>query len=183
MNTVFCLRVWKDDDINALVSALNNKKISNNLRDTLPQPYTIEDAMMWVEKNKALHPNQNFAIEMNDVDVDVDVAVGAIGIVLKEDVHRMTAELGYWLDEKYWNRGIATAAVKQMVDYTFKTFPVHTIFSCVFEHNKASMRVLVKSGFKLDAVKKNGVIKNETVMDEYIFSIQKIQYPFTGSLI
>ncbi|MBK9733083.1 MAG: GNAT family N-acetyltransferase [Chitinophagaceae bacterium] len=167
MTTVFTLREWRDDDVDSLVNALNNKNISKNLRDSLPQPYTPEDAKIWIEKNKSIAPSTNFAIAINDF------AVGAIGIVLLKDAENMNAELGYWLAENYWNQGIISEAVNQMVAYTFKTFPVNKMLACVFETNKISVRVLKKCGFKLEIVLKNHVLKNGVVMDEFRFLLSK----------
>ncbi|MEO6167985.1 MAG: GNAT family protein, partial [Chitinophagales bacterium] len=98
---------------------------------------------------------------------------GDIGLVLKNDVYRLNAEIGYWLAEPHWNKGIATAALKETVDYAFKIFAVNTIYACVFEQNKVSMKVLLKSGFQLESIQKNWVIKNSIVMDEYVFTIRR----------
>ena len=96
--------------------------------------------------------------------------IGAIGIILGSDIQRLTAEIGYWLGENYWGKGIATEALKQTVDYVFKTFPeIVRIWAAVFEYNKPSMRVLEKAGFEFEGIRKKGAVKNGLVIDEYVY--------------
>ncbi len=98
------------------------------------------------------------------------MAVGAIGLITQEDVYRKTIELGYWIGEKYWNKGIISAAVKEVVDYTFKNYDVVKIFAKVFDTNKASAKVLEKNGFILEARLKKQVFKSNIVLDELVYA-------------
>jgi RimJ/RimL family protein N-acetyltransferase len=100
-------------------------------------------------------------------------AVGGIGIVLQKDVERIGAEIGYWIGENYWNRGVMTEAVKQMVDYAFNHFPLQKIFAPVFDFNTASQKVLHKAGFECEAILKQAAIKNDKIIDLHYYSIQK----------
>lgn len=167
MLTPFKLRAWQDEDVSSLVNALGNRKIYDNLRDSLPFPYTEQDARMFIEKNKLAEPKNGFAISVDGI------AVGAIGVILKQDVYRLNAEIGYWLAEPYWNKGIVTKAIAETVEYAFETFAINTIYACVFEHNKSSMKVLEKAGFELQSILKKWVVKNNVVMDEYLFTIRR----------
>ncbi len=157
------LTKWNDNDIKQLVSLANNKNVANTLRDRFPHPYTIEDATWWVDFQKNLDPQQNFAIRVNDK------LAGGIGCDPQHDVNRKNIEIGYWLGEQFWKKGIATEAVKKMTQYIFSNFDVLRIFAPVFEINKASMKVLEKAGFHLEAIHKKAVVKNEAVMDEYLY--------------
>lgn len=157
------LTKWNDDDIEALVSLANNKNIADTLRDRFPYPYTIEDAKWWVDFQKNLDPKQNFAIRVNDK------LAGGIGCDPQHDVNRKNIEIGYWLGEQFWKKGIASEAVKKMTAYIFMNFDVLRIFAPVFEINKASMKVLEKAGYHLEAIHKKAVIKNEVIMDEYLY--------------
>ena len=161
----YLLRPWKRGDEYSLVKHANNKKIWDNLRDSFPYPFTIEEATKWIDKSLFIDPPINFVIEIDKQ------AVGGIGIVVKYDVYKKNAELGYWLGEQYWNLGIMTRAVKETIKYTFKTFELVRIYASVFEKNRASARVLEKAGFEKEAVLKKSVCKNNLVMNELIYSI------------
>jgi [ribosomal protein S5]-alanine N-acetyltransferase len=166
-NTIpsFTLRHFKDGDEASLAVNANNIKIFNNVKDTFPHPYTYEDAVWWVNANKPTDkPATCLAIE-----VDGEI-VGAIGIILGSDVQRVTAEIGYWLGENHWGKGIVTEALKRMTDYAFLNFPeLIRLWAGVFEYNKSSMRVLEKAGFELEGIRRKGAIKNGVVIDEYVF--------------
>jgi [ribosomal protein S5]-alanine N-acetyltransferase len=157
------IRPWKEQDIAELARVANNKKLWDNLRDRLPHPYTENDAVEWIRMQSNIHPITNFCIE-----VEGRVA-GSIGIMPKEDIHRISAEIGYFLDEDLWGKGIATEAVKQLLDYIEEHFDFVRIFAGIFEPNKASMRVLEKNGFHLESVQKKAVIKNGIILNEYIW--------------
>jgi RimJ/RimL family protein N-acetyltransferase len=161
------LRNWQLSDAPSLVKHANNKKIADNLRDAFPHPYSIESAEFFINHIANDSKNIILAICVNDE------AVGGIGIHPKEDVYHVSAELGYWLSVQYWNHGIVTEATKAIVKYTFENLLIHRIYSGVFEHNKASMKVLEKCGFTLEAIHKKAVIKNSIIMDEYIWAILK----------
>ena len=96
------IRAWRPGDRAALVRHANNRKVWRMLRDQFPHPYTTADADAWIAVADAQNPLTSFAI------VADGAAVGGIGIVLHTDIHRRTAELGYWVGEAFWNRGIAT---------------------------------------------------------------------------
>ena len=134
------------------------------MRDTFPNPYTLGDAMFWIAANESKIPQYVFAAEM-----DGELA-GSCGVHLKEDVYRCSAEVGYWIAEPFWGKGIATEAVRQLLEQTTPQLPhISRIYAEVFEHNKASMRVLEKNGFYLECIRKKAVIKNNTVMDDYVW--------------
>ncbi|MEH0156165.1 GNAT family N-acetyltransferase [Limibacter armeniacum] len=161
------LREWRNEDIPALLKYANNPKIFNNVRDRFPHPYTLDDAEVWIKLANLADPLENFAIVVDGE------AIGSIGIMKMTDVYRLNLEIGYFIGEPYWGKGIVTQAVKAMVDYAFETFEVVRIFAGVFEHNKASMRVLEKVGFQLEAIHRKAVIKNGKLMDEYLYVYHK----------
>jgi RimJ/RimL family protein N-acetyltransferase len=108
-------------------------------------------------------PIVNLAIDMDGA------CIGGIGLILNSDVYVYSAEIGYWLGEPFWNQGIATEAVRQMIEYCFYYFDIIRIYAEVFEINKASMRVLEKNGFYLEGVRRKAVYKNAVLMDDYIW--------------
>lgn len=162
------LRPWKDTDADLLAQYFNNTNIWNNLRDYIPYPYTAEDADKFIAAQSEIDPVQNFAI------LNAQELVGGIGIILRQDVYRMNVELSYWIAEPFWGTGIAQEAVRLMTDYVFETFAINRIVAEVFDYNRASMRVLEKNGYHLECVRRKGVLKNDFLVDEFIWVKQKI---------
>ena len=151
------------DDLPNLVKNANNINVWNNLRNYFPHPYTEEHAKSWIESAMLESPAMNFAIDMDGE------AIGGIGLIFNTDVYIMSAEIGYWIGEDYWGKGIATEAIRQMIEYSFYYFDIVRIYAEVFENNKSSMRALEKNGFYLEGVRRKSVLKNNTLMDDYIW--------------
>lgn len=163
------LRKWQRGDERSLAENANNPNIWNNVRDYFPSPYTLTDAYEWI--NFAQTERCNFAIEVEGK------AVGGIGIIFQKDVARRNAEIGYWLGETHWGKGIVSAAIIEMVGYVFESFPeINRIYAGVFQYNTASMRVLEKAGFEQEAILKEAVTKNNQLWDEHIFAIRRTQW-------
>jgi ribosomal-protein-alanine N-acetyltransferase len=162
MNSIV-LRPWQKQDAQELAAVANNKNIWNNLRDALPSPYTVMDALQWIAQVNDKSPVVNFAIVYNGQ------VAGSIGCVPKTDVARKTVEIGYFVGEHYWGKGIATEAVRLLVDFIETRMDVIRIYANVFAQNTASMKVLQKNSFHLEAIHRKAVIKNNEVMDEYIW--------------
>jgi RimJ/RimL family protein N-acetyltransferase len=161
------IRDWRTGDEASLVRHANNHKIWLNVRDAFPHPYTMADAEDWIRKAGSDVPMTSFAIEVDGA------AVGGIGLVLQTDIFRRTAEIGYWLGEDYWGRGIISEAVKQFTDWAFANFDIGRIYAGVFEWNPASARVLEKAGYEFEARLKKAVIKEGRIGDELIYAITK----------
>lgn len=159
------LRKFKASDAAQIAKLLNNKKIWNNLRDVVPHPYQLEDARSFIKQCNLENPQKTFIID-ND-----GLAIGVIGLTIQDDIYRRNAEIGYWLGEPYWSKGYITKAIKLIVEYGFKELNLIRIFAGVFEHNKASQRVLEKTGFRLECISKKAVIKNNEIIDEYKYVI------------
>ena len=158
------LREFTFNDKERIAELANNPKISINLRDGFPNPYTISDAEDFLEKYKKLKSSKIFAIEYNNV------YVGNIGLHKGVDVYRKSAEIGYFLGEPFWNKGIMTKAVYLICDYGFSRLNVVRIYAGIFEYNTASMRVLEKCGFKREAVFEKAVYKNGNFYNEFRYS-------------
>ena len=154
------LREFTPNDKYRLVELANNEKVSINLRDGFPHPYTLADADNFLDKYARLESALVFAIEYNGV------YVGNIGLHKGTDVYRKSAEIGYFLGEPYWNKGIMTKAVPLICDYGFKNMDIVRIQTGIFEFNPASMRVLEKCGFKREAVFEKAIIKEGKIFDE-----------------
>lgn len=156
------LRPWQKKDRSILAELANNIKIWNNVRDRLPHPYTLHHADEFI----AYCTKQNLP-HVLAVIAEGNIA-GCVGLELQNDTARISAELGYWIGEPYWGKGVATEAVRQMLDYSFENFSwLIRIYAGVFEHNKASMKVLEKNSFYLEGIQKKAVIKNGVILDCY----------------
>jgi ribosomal-protein-alanine N-acetyltransferase len=158
------LRPWHKDDAPALAEMLNNKNILDNLRDGIPFPYTLQDAFDYLNVFGLKRPQHFFCI-----DVDGQVA-GSICVLPKDDVYSITAEIGYYVAENYWNKGIGSQAIAFIAEYTWQNLPaIKKLYAEVFWFNKASMRALEKNGFYLEGIRKNHIIKNEVIGDDYVW--------------
>lgn len=159
------LRSWKPGDEESLVRHANSRAVWRNLRDAFPHPYTMADAIHWIQIANPTTPVTNFAIVVDGA------AVGGIGLVLKDDVFRRSAEVGYWLGEAYWGRGIVTEALRAVTDYAFSSFDICRVYAGVFEWNPASARVLEKAGYEFEGRMKKSVTKDGETVDELIYAI------------
>jgi len=166
-NTNFKLRPWEISDLESLVRYANNWNVAKNLTDKFPHPYTETDGKAFIENTRKSNPLQVFAIDVDGK------AIGGIGIHPQDDIHRKNAELGYWLAEPFWGKGIISEAIKLMVDYAFTTFDINRIFARPFGTNIVSQRVLEKNNFILEAKFDKTLIKNGELVDELIFSIRR----------
>jgi [ribosomal protein S5]-alanine N-acetyltransferase len=163
--SVFCLRGWQLTDEEALVKYANNPRVSANLFDRFPYPYTAQDARQWLNSQQGIELPAFLAIEINGE------AVGGIGITLKADVFRRGASIGYWLGQPFWGKGIMTDVVNLMVDYAFKNFDLVRLEAGVYQTNPASMRVLEKAGFVKEGIAKKAIFKRGELLDEYIYAL------------
>lgn len=163
----FRLRPWVKEDAESLVVHANNKKIAVNLRDGFPNPYTEKEAHRWIAMVMNNDRDLILAIEINGE------ACGGIGLHGLADVYRFNAEIGYWLSEIHWNKGVTTEAVGLLVKYAFENHTWTRIFAGVFSSNTSSMRVLEKCGFRCEAVFRRSVRKDGNFLDEHVYSILK----------
>jgi RimJ/RimL family protein N-acetyltransferase len=159
------LRKLTSADKESLALLANNKKVWDNLRDYISFPYTEQNAEDFIVLVKDESPTMTFAIAYQEQ------FCGVISLVRQTDVYRLTAEIGYWIGEPFWNKGIATKAVQLITAYGFNELGLVRIHTGIFEYNKISMRVLEKCGYRKDGVFEKSVIKNEQIWNEHRYSI------------
>jgi [ribosomal protein S5]-alanine N-acetyltransferase len=152
------------EDANSLAAHANNRKIWRNLRDLMPHPYAETDAVGFIERTMAQPRPTSFIIDVDGA------AVGAIGLKLKDDIERIGAELGYWLSEAYWGRGILSEAVPAFTQWALKEFQLTRLEAIVFEGNAASARVLEKAGYVLEGTMRRSAIKDGQVIDRWLYA-------------
>jgi [ribosomal protein S5]-alanine N-acetyltransferase len=161
------LSLWTMDDLPQLVRLANNSRISDWMTDAFPHPYDEEAGKKFITFAGSQEPKRIFKIM-----VDGQTA-GSIGIHPQQDISRRNAELGYWIAEPFWGKGVATQAVKLVIPVGFSLPGITRLYARPFSHNPASQRVLEKNGFTLEATIKNGFFKNGSYCDELIYGLRK----------
>lgn len=170
MGSMMCkIRKWEMSDAADLAIALSNKKIQDNLRDGLPYPYTEQDAKDYISEILSADENETFAFAIT---ADNKV-IGSIGVFRQKNIHRRTAELGYYIAEEYWGKGIMTEAVIQTCEYVFEKSDIIRIYAEPFAYNTASCRVLEKAGFQYEGTLRDNAVKNGRVIDMKMYSFLK----------
>ena len=163
------IRKWELADANDLSMALSNTKIQENLRDGLPYPYTEQNGIDYITEMLSADENEIFAFAVTAE----GKAVGSIGIFRQGNIHRQTAELGYYIAEEYWGKGIMTEAVKQACKRVFDNSDIIRIYAEPFAYNTASCRVLEKAGFQCEGMLRSNAVKNGKVIDMKMYSLLK----------
>jgi len=159
------LRPWREADLDSLVRYADNRNVWRTLRDIFPHPYTRADGEGWLAHCAAQpDPQLQFAIEFEGA------AVGGIGFERRNEVYRFTAEIGYWLGEPFWGRGIMTEAVRRATAYGFQALGVERIEAHVFSSNPRSGRVLEKNGYTLEGRLRRSVFKDRQFLDALLYS-------------
>jgi len=158
------LRAPAAADAPAIAKHANNRGVWLNLRDAFPHPYGVKDAELWIELLRSEQTRCNFIIDVNGE------AAGGIGLKRGSDVERVSAELGYWLGEEYWNRGIMSEAVKAISDYGFAHLKLTRIYALPMAHNAASFRVLEKAGFVREGILRRACIKDGKILDMAMYA-------------
>lgn len=163
------IRKWELSDAKDLAAALSNRKVQDNLRDGLPYPYTEQDGKEFISAMLSADENETFAfaITVNNM------VIGSIGIFRQGNIHRQTAELGYYIAEEYWGKGIMTEAVKQICEYVFANSDIIRIYAEPFAYNIASCRALEKTGFQYEGTLRSNAVKNGKVIDMKMYSLLK----------
>ena len=158
------IRSWQLEDVPSLAKHANNRNVWLMLRDRMPHPYTLAHAVEHVRERLEEPDRPMFCIDVGGE------AVGGIGLHPGNDVARFNAELGYWLAEPFWGRGIMTAAVRALVRYGFEQLPLNRIEAYVYETNQSSARVLEKCGFALEGRLRKSVVKDGCVLDSLLYA-------------
>lgn len=160
------LRPWTAEDAERLAEIANNKNIYDNLRDGFPHPYSVEDAKRFISDiQEDNNQSKIFAIEIDGI------VVGSIGAYFMKDVYRKNVEIGYYLAEEYWGKGIMTKTIKAITDYLFDNFDIIRVYAEPFARNAGSRRALAKAGYRFEALLRSNVIKNNEVLDSCIYAM------------
>ena len=161
------LRPWHLNDLENLVALANNKNIAQYMADVFPHPYTTEKGKTFIDFATSNPNSKIFAIIINEK------PVGSIGLHIQTDILKKNAEIGYWLGEEYWGKGIIKHAINQMVDYGFKNLDIVRIFARIYGTNIPSQKVIEKANFVLEGKFEKTIYKNNEFLDELIYAIRK----------
>lgn len=186
------IRPWLATDAADLARLADNRAVWRNLRDGFPNPYARKDARAWIRAVTRTVPYLHFAIVagpaagggpgQGDEDgvgprrgvrgsgVPGQALAGGIGLILQTDIHAGSAEIGYWLGQPYWGRGIMSAALAAFTAFAFDEFRLRRLYAMVLEWNPASMRVLEKCGYAREGRLSKSALKDGTVADEFLFA-------------
>jgi len=160
-----CLvRSWRENDAPSIASHANNRRVWINLRDRFPHPYTLDDARAFIQAARASDPETMFAIVVGDA------GVGGIGVTLHDDVERVSAEIGYWLGEPFWGRGIVTEALTALTARAIHEHGLTRVYALPFDGNVASVRVLEKAGYVCEGRMRRSAIKDGRVIDQLLYA-------------
>ena len=158
------VRSYRQADAGSIAPLANNRKVWLNLRDAFPHPYSLDDARAFIGRAIAADPQTSLAIEVDGA------AVGGIGFTLHPDVERVSAEIGYWLGEPFWGRGIVTEALKAVTAHAIREHHLTRVFALPFEWSSASFRVLEKAGYVREARLRRSAIKDGRVIDQMLYA-------------
>lgn len=158
------VRPWQGSDAPSLAAHANNRKVWRNLRDAFPHPYSLEDAHAFIHVALVRTPESFFAIAVDNQ------AIGGIGFTLHGDVERVSAEIGYWLGEAFWGRGIVTEALRAVTQYAVRTHELTRVYAVPYEWNPASFRVLEKAGYVPEGRLRRSAIKDGRVIDQVLYA-------------
>lgn len=161
------IRKWSIDDAKELAEAISNPKVQDNLRDGLPYPYTEQDGEAYIREMLSADADDVFAFAITYH----DRVIGSIGVFRQSNIHRRTAEMGYYIAEGYWGKGVMTDAVKQACLYVFSNSDIIRIYAEPFSYNIASCRVLEKAGFSYEGTLRQNAVKNGRIIDMKMYAL------------
>lgn len=159
------LRSLRPGDASSLVRHANNINVARHLRDRFPHPYTLEHARIFVQiATQSANDSAILAIVVEGQ------AAGVVGATLGSDVERYSAEVGYWLGEEYWGRGITTEAVALLTAHAFERLNLLRLFALPFADNAPSVRVLEKAGYVREGVLRCSAVKYGQPRDQLLYA-------------
>jgi len=161
------VRRWAATDLTALVTHPNKRHVSIHLRDRFPFPYEVDHGRKFLDWIVQQASPTVWAIEVNGE------TAGGIGVELHQDVERVSAEIGYWLGEAAWGRGIVTEALQAVTAEVFRRFELTRIYALPFADNRASVRVLEKAGYTLEGHLRQSAIKDGVIRDQLLYAAYK----------
>lgn len=169
------IRKWRRSDAKDLAAVLSNRNILNNLRDGPPYPYTEDDAADYIEAMLSADEKDTFAYAI----AKDGKVIGSIGAFRQSNIHRQTAEIGYYLAEDCWGQGIMTEAIRQVCREIFENTDIMRIYAEPFSYNTGSRRALEKAGFQYEGLMRRNAVKNGKVVDMVLYGLTRSLQPYS----
>jgi len=163
------LRALQPGDAPAIARHANDAAVVRNLYDGFPHPYTLEEAQRWCGGMHREPPfGKVWAITVAGQPAE---AIGCAGLVPKEGMHACNAEVGYWIGQAHWGRGIAADALDLITRWAWAQLPqVQRLVAPIFARNLASQRVAAKAGYALEARQPRSLIKAGEAIDVTLYA-------------
>ena len=142
------LRKLRVEDVLALVRYADNKKIADRIWN-IPYPYREPDAVFrisYVHQGFISKTRYVFAIILKER----EELIGEISLHLEEGRER--GQLGYWIGEPFWGRGIATEAAGAILAFGFRKLKLEEIYGTCHADNPASAKILLHQGMKREGI-------------------------------
>lgn len=167
------LRLIHPSDAPAIQRAADSPAVAKYMSYRFANPYTLEHAQQWVGFATAFKaPGTDILPSFAICDPATNTVLGGIGIKARDDVESNMYEVGYWIGEASWGKGIMTAALRAYVKWVFETFPaINRLEGVVFEGNEASVKVLKNAGFVYEGTRRKAAVKHGVVMDILVYGL------------
>lgn len=173
------IRPYHPSDAAPSAAEANNPKVITYMSNSFPSPYTLQDAVNWIELCARDDPTMNYAI----CDSNTGAFMGGVGLKPRKDIEERTVEIGYWLGEQYWGKGLMGQVVRGFTDWVFTTRPfVARIEAKVIEGNEASRKVLVREDYVFEGTHRKAVWKREQLLDTYMYAVVRTDWEQTQGL-
>lgn len=161
------LRLFQTSDASEVTKLCDNYNIYKNTL-YLPYPYSIEDALSWIE-NHLDNFNNNRSYEFAITDKNTGNLYGAISLSNNQKFNN--GEIGYWIGEEFWGNGYATEAGEAILEFAFSEKQYHKVYARHFKSNSASGRVIQKIGMSQEGVLREHVMKENQYKDLVYYGV------------
>ena len=130
------------------------------------KPKSVEAEKKWLKESSQKRKKK---IEYNFTILYDNQIAGGAGIKIGRRQNHI-GELGYFVDEQFWSKGIATKTVKLLEKYSFQKLGLKRIEIRMYPKNKASVKVAIKAGYKKEGLLKKDFNANGKLRDSYLYA-------------
>lgn len=161
------LRTLENSDAYSIYKNAKDREVSKYTH--LPYPYRLKYARDFVRLCQE-HYKKKTDYELGIESKKTGKVIGMISLMHIDNSHR-SAEVGYWLGNQYWRRGITKEALTLILDFGFNTLELVKIYAKVLHPNLHSIRLLQSAGFRYEGRIRKSVLKEGSWFDELIFAL------------
>lgn len=178
---VIVLRPWQCEDAPVLASVFGSADADLAYWvDEVPQPYTLADAVAYVDRSQAGWRGEVPATPFAVCDVVSADVLGWLGLAWDE-AGEGTVVAGYWMRQEARGRGVATRALRLAAAWVFGDLGFERLELRIDTRNEPSRRVAEKAGFTLEGVRRSACVnaRDGRRFDEAIYSLLRHELPDT----